>query len=805
MTIKRKFGAYMAVVLVALGIVGIATGRAVRANQRTQAVRSVDAVARLESRRVEDWLTGTSRELTSPAIAAVLVPALDAHRASPTPEAGAAVGAALADVVPFVGVLRAATIVDLDGTAIADTTASHPPQHLDQDFVRAAIDHINVGAPYVVGTAVRIAPGDERYVNVVPIRRGSTTVGYLVAECDLATVQSLVSRASVLGDSAEANLVQMFNGGAQYITDLRFAPNARFERVTPISQVRSPAIASLLRSDGTYSALDDYRGAEVIASVHQIPNTPWHLVFKMDEAEAYGSMNRAIAYGGLAFAAAGVAALLLIGVLFSSILRRMGRIASAATAISEGDLTSRVSDHTADELGRLAQSFDRMTDTLVTDMARRREVEQQLAHRASHDPLTGLPNRESFHDRLRLALLERPTAGSVAALFCDLDDFKTVNDDLGHSAGDALLVGVAQRLRTAVGHDHVLARFGGDEFVIFARHVLERGQVARLAERIREQLATPIVLGGRDVYVTTSIGVAFSRPGSTAETLLRDADAAMYRAKEVGRHRVVVHDESIGARAANRLNMTTELRRAIRSGGLTMALQPIVDLETGDTRGWEALVRWVHEGREIDPSEFVTRATELDIAGELDRWVLNEACRIMQRLNGRASIDTGWLHVNVTGTSLVDSDFAADALRVLADHGVSPSALCLEIIEDRFGSAPHLAFRTINELRRHGVHIAIDDFGTGHSSLARLRDLPIDVVKIDQSFVRDLATDATVAAITSMIIELTHRLGLEAIAEGVEHQDQADMLKRLGCRYAQGYLMATPQPAEAVVRLVTAS
>jgi diguanylate cyclase (GGDEF)-like protein len=383
--------------------------------------------------------------------------------------------------------------------------------------------------------------------------------------------------------------------------------------------------------------------------------------------------------------------------------------------------------------------------------------------------------------------------------FCDLDEFKTVNDDLGHSAGDALLRDVAQRFGAAVGPQHVLARFGGDEFVVVARGLASDEQAFELAERMRESLSTPVSLAGRDVFVTTSVGVAISREGATAETLVRDADAAMYRAKEVGRHRVVLYNETIGARANNRLSMTTELRRAIAHGGLTTAAQPIVDLFTGEVYAYEVLVRWSHGGKEIDPSEFVMRATELDLAGALDRWVLNEACRSMRRLQGTTIAEVGWLHVNATGTSLIDVGFADDVLRVLAAHHLPPSALCLEIVEDRLGGASHDALETLARLRRHGVRVAIDDFGTGHSSLARLRDLPADTVKIDQAFVRDIATDRASVAITSSIISLARELGLEVIAEGIEQAAQQEVLQRIGCRYGQGYLLCPPQAVADVV------
>lgn len=806
MTIKRKFGAYLLVVLAVIAVVALVTGRSIRSHQRTQAIQSIDAAARLEARRVEDTLNETARRLASPALEAMLVPALEAQDAE-TPGSSELVEEALAQAAPFMPALRAGTVLDATGAPLAATAAGEAtdePRPIDSALVAQAIEDVALGAPFVAGPAFRAAPGEERFVLVVPLGEASRPAGYLVAECAMQPLQDMVARSAILGETAEANLVQATGEGAMLVTHPRFDQDAAFELIVPLSSQQSAPVAALTRPAGTYSDMIDYRGTSVIASFEHVSNSPWALLLEVDTDEVFGPLNRAIMLGGVAFAAAGAAALLLLGLLFRSLLARIGRVSESAAAISAGDLTSRVNDRTPDELGRLARAFDRMTDTLVSDMASRHAVEQELAHRASHDPLTGLPNRDAFHQQLKQALRDRPTPGGVAALFCDLDDFKTVNDDLGHSAGDALLVGVAQRLRAAVGPEHVLARFGGDEFVIVARHVFERGQVARLAERIRDQLAEPLVLAGREVFVTTSIGIAFSRTGSTAETLIRDADAAMYRAKDLGRRRVVVHDESIGAQASNRLDMTTELRRAISIGGLTMVLQPIVDLETGGTRAWEALVRWVYEGREIDPSEFVTRATELDIAGELDRWVIDEASRIMRRLSGRASMDSGWLHVNVTGTSLVDPSFATDVLHLLSAHGVPASALCLEIIEDRFGSAPMAAFRTLNELRRHGAHVAIDDFGTGHSSLARLRDVPADTLKIDRLFVQDLITDPTAEVVTSMIIKLSQQLGLEAIAEGVESEAQIDALRRLGCRYAQGYALGAPQPAEDVVRLVEA-
>jgi diguanylate cyclase (GGDEF)-like protein len=521
-------------------------------------------------------------------------------------------------------------------------------------------------------------------------------------------------------------------------------------------------------------------------------------VVKIDQREAYATFNRAIGLGLVGFLAAAVFSIGALAIASQSVLRRIRRVAESASAIAGGDLTARVSDLSTDELGTLSRAFDQMADTLVADMARRHRIEAELAHRARHDGLTGLPNRPAFQHELTAALTERGD-DIVAVLFCDLDEFKTVNDDLGHSAGDALLREVTARLRRAVTPEHLLARFGGDEFVAVLRGLHDPAQATEVAERMAVELSAPVALGGRDVFVTTSVGVALSGPDSTAETLIRDADAAMYQAKSLGRSRVVVHDAGIGARASNRLAMTTELHRAIANGSLQVALQPICDLTTDELHAFEALVRWRHEGREIDPSEFVTRATELDLAGALDRWVLVTACQLMSRLRGITTDRIGWLHVNVTGTSLVDDGFADEVLEVLREHFVEPSELCLEIVEDRLGGAPQAALGTLARLRRAGVRVAIDDFGTGHSSLARLRDLPADTVKIDQSFLRNLQNDPTSLAITGAIVSLAQRLGLEVVAEGIESARDATTLAAIGCRFGQGFHIGVPQPADEVI------
>ncbi len=803
MTIKKKLFIGGLLLLVALSSIGLATGLRLRDRQQAQVRRTVGAIADLERMRIISELDAVDDRLQLTIRSEGLAPFVDSWQATSSKDATTQIRDSLRKMTPYLGTVKALSITDSDGTVIADSGVAgraYAPQTTSPADIAAGVAAIRDGARMRVVGAYPIGDGEARFVHVMPIDDDAgTAVGYIVAECDLSAIQGLTNGSFVLGETAETSLVQRTATGGTVINQLRVGDHPPFSVHIPASARRSPAALALDGESISYHHLVDYRGEQVIAAVRRIPNTPWGLVVKFDEDEAYAGVERVLRSGAIGFTVAGSIAMVSLVLSFGSIIRRVRKVAASAEALSDGDLTARVTDSSNDELGRLARSFNTMADTLVSDMQARREVEAELAHSARHDPLTNLPNRPAFDLALTKALREETTPGTVAVLFCDLDDFKTVNDDLGHSAGDTLLREVTSRLRGATGRQNMLARFGGDEFVVVAKGLASPEAAVQLGERMAEALAAPVTLAGREVFVTTSVGVAVSRAGSTAETLVRDADAAMYQAKDIGRNRVVAHTASIGARTNNRLAMGSELQRAITHRGLTMALQTIIDLETNEIHAFEALVRWVHEGREVDPSEFVLRATEMDLAGALDRWVLDEACRTMALIDPTKLAPHGWLHVNVTGTSLLDDTFADDVLSVTRRHGVVPSALCLEIVEDRLGGAPAIALRNLARLRREGVRVAIDDFGTGHSSLARLRDLPADTVKIDQSFVRELATDSTALAITASIVSLARRLGLEVIAEGIETVEQRDALLEIGCRYGQGFLLGFPFPAGEVV------
>ena len=426
-----------------------------------------------------------------------------------------------------------------------------------------------------------------------------------------------------------------------------------------------------------------------------------------------------------------------------------------------------------------------------------------LAHRATHDPLTGLPNRRAFAEHVERALTERRDGapGHVAVLFVDVDDFKLVNDSLGHGAGDRLLETVADRLGAGLRPEDVVARFGGDEFVILVADVVDVADALAVAERLAATLTPPIVLDGEPRFVTASVGVAVA--GDThldADQLLQDADVAMYRAKERGKARCEAFDDSLRAGAVRRLALEGGLREALANGELRLEYQPQVRLPDGRVTGVEALIRWRHpQLGTISPAEFVPMAERLGLVDEIGAWVLREACAEAMRW-GREDVEVA---VNVSPRQLVSGGFADVVRDALAGTGLKAHRLCLEITEtallaDVAGTRAMLA-----RLRALGVLLAVDDFGVGHASLRHLRQLlPVDILKIDKSFVDGVVADAEDTAIISAVVKLADGLGLECVAEGVEDATQAAVLMELGCGTGQGYHFARPMAPEALRELL---
>jgi diguanylate cyclase (GGDEF)-like protein/PAS domain S-box-containing protein len=436
-----------------------------------------------------------------------------------------------------------------------------------------------------------------------------------------------------------------------------------------------------------------------------------------------------------------------------------------------------------------------------TDVTERKAAELQLQHDALHDSLTGLPNRVLFQDRLEHLVGRRLRhMGTSAVLFLDLDRFKIVNDSLGHLVGDGLLVEVAKRLSGALRPGDTVARLGGDEFTILLEDLVDFEEAGLVADRVLGALDAPFLVTEQELYLSASIGIAMVPPGATPEEVIRDADAAMYRAKGEGRGRHALFDSTLHQAALSRLDVETRLRRGlsgdrVQGPGLHVAYQPIACASDGRLHGFEALARWRDaDGHEMTPDEFIPVAEETGMISALGRLVLREACRQLSewRRSGAAT-RTLTMAVNISGRQLLEPTFADQVLAALRDHRLEPDALRLEITETA-ASADAAAVHTALEqlFADTGVRAHLDDFGVGAASLTVLRGFPGDALKIDRSFVDSMSSDPGALQIIRAVIGLAHDLGMSVVAEGVETDTQLDLLRALDCEYAQGFLLARP-------------
>jgi diguanylate cyclase (GGDEF)-like protein len=451
----------------------------------------------------------------------------------------------------------------------------------------------------------------------------------------------------------------------------------------------------------------------------------------------------------------------------------------------------------------LEQRVSERTSELEKEVAERKQIEEQLLHNAFHDALTGLANRALFVDHLKLAIgrAERHEAYRFAVLFLDLDRFKFVNDSLGHTFGDQLLVAIARRLETIVRPGDTVSRLGGDEFTALLDDLKDADEAEAVAERLQRELAMPFNLGGHEVFVTVSIGVAVSREGYLRpEDILQDADTAMYRAKRLGKARHEMFEQGMRAHAADVLGLERDLRQAIERRELFLEYQPIVSLDTGVLRGFEALVRWRHPERGvIPPLKFIPIAEETGQIIPLGIWVLEEACRQMRRWQDLSPAgEPLTMSVNLSGKQFMRSDLLEQVQGVLRETGLDPRSLKLEITETVVMENIDTATRTLAQLRALGVELSIDDFGTGYSSLSYLQSFPVSTLKIDRSFVSRMTESDGTAEIVRTIMRLARSLGMDVVAEGVETEGQRARLTDMDCEFGQGYYFSKPMGGEDV-------
>ena len=470
------------------------------------------------------------------------------------------------------------------------------------------------------------------------------------------------------------------------------------------------------------------------------------------------------------------------------------------------------------------------TDKLVIvnrDITERKRAEEMLAHNAFHDGLTNLPNRALFLDRLQqaLTLSKRHPNYKFAVLLIDVDEFKIINDSLGHAAGDDLLIQIGQRLKESVrradtvsrprtsdvpdrpANDDTLARLGGDEFTILLDDIRDPIEAVRVAERVQAELAIPFVVNQQEIVISASIGIAASTsPHTHAEDLLRDADIAMYRAKRAGKACCEVSDTAMHENAVKRLQLETDLRKALDQGEFRVYYQPIVSLQTGKITGFEALTRWQRPEGILPPIAFILVAEETGLIIPMNRQLLREACQQLRSWQSEFPSDPPLtMSVNMTSREFAQPDLASEIRKSLEQTAVDPSCLQLEIIETIAMGDAEKSGHVLAQLKALGVRLSIDDFGTGYSSLSRLRRIPVDTLKIDRAFISNMDTDPENREIVRAIIVLAHNLGLKVVAEGTETEEHINLLKQLNCEMAQGYFFSRPADDQTMFKLLASN
>jgi diguanylate cyclase (GGDEF)-like protein len=641
----------------------------------------------------------------------------------------------------------AAFVVGLDGALVGSSDAALPPADALWDALDGGRDHgmIRIGDKLALAAASPIQVPD--------------TIGWLIVAqpLDGAEMRRLSKLAAV---DIDARVLL----ASQLPSKLANAPSGEvlesghderiLHHVTALPTLQDGISPRLVLDHSLSKAMDEYSGLQ------------WLLA---------------------ALAAAGLTLVIVLSWRIArTITRPLSALDKATRLLGEGK-TASVEVTSEDEIGRLGASFNNMVAAIE-------ERERQITHVALHDGLTNLPNRKLFVEQLDHALARRRDDARLMVVYVDLDDFKVVNDTLGHPAGDALLRNVATHLQGVLG-DAIVARLGGDEFAILLSDLPAGENLAALADKLQSCFGRTILIDGQQADATASMGIAVAPDdGVDGITLMKNADLALYRAKRDGKATYHFFEQSLDEQARHRRQMELDLRLAIRDGGFELYFQPLYSMHEERLMAFEALIRWPHpEIGMISPVEFIPLAEETGLIVQIGEWVVREACRQAATWDGELSVA-----VNISPKQFVAPGLANIVLSALASSGLPANRLELEITESIFIANVEKTLETLHSLRALGVRIALDDFGTGYSSLSYLRSFPFDKLKIDQSFVRDLTQGGNANAVIRAITTLADALGMETLAEGVEDESQAAILRQEGCHQIQGYLLSRPIDARAV-------
>lgn len=617
--------------------------------------------------------------------------------------------------------------------------------------------------------------------------------------------------ATGLGRTGEVAFAQREGADVLYTTPLKYQADAAMKLRLSAHAIRSTPMSGALLGESGAGVKQDYRGKPVAAAWRYLPELAWGMVVKIDVEEAFAPIEQQRAW---------LLKVLLVLLLFAGLVGYdFGRqisvpfdtLARTVDAMTKGHLGKRADESAPGELGMFARAFNRMTDSLqALQHAERTRAAAEIHNLAFYDVLTQLPNRRLLLDSVQRALsLSLRTQHCGAVLLLDLDKFKTVNDTLGHEYGDLMLVEVGRRIQTCVREIDTVARLGGDEFGVLVEEVsldLEETsqKIALVADRIRTALVQPYQLKGHILHSSASIGVVmYGDDTESVESLMKHADMAMYQAKEAGRNVIRFFDPLMQQRVEAHAELEADLRGALQNQQLHLYYQVQID---GNRRpiGAEALIRWIHPQRGmVSPAQFIPVAEESALILDIGGWVIETACRQLAAWTSDAQLCSLVLAVNVSAQQFKRPDFVARLTAVIAEHGITPARLKLELTESVVLDDVTDVVGKMHALKTLGVRLSLDDFGTGYSSLTYLKRLPLDQIKIDQSFVRDITTNSNDAMMVQTIIDMAQNFHLHVIAEGVETEAQLTFLKHSGCLAYQGYLFSRPLPLAAFEALVT--